>query len=459
MGAADGSYDVFISYSSMQREWAETLARNLTAAGRRVFFDQWRLKPGQKWVKSLHDGASLSRAAVLVASPEAQASGWVQEEYDKLKRREVEDPSFRIIPAVHSGPGDDFPFLGGIQWVDFRAPHDYAVSFRRLLCGLDDEEPGPDRAYAGPLELPPTGTTPRAKPRPERAAQAYDALFATRVVLVLAREAMGGSGAIEDVRMRLAANGGASLIHLTLPLVPDDGDPAEFYRELARQAGFAGDIDGGVDFQAAVDERARDGETLILVSRFEHASPRDQSDFAKAIRALSEMNGALRTILCGGKRLCELKYAHGDFSLLSNATEVIWPDPGAETIAGRLGRPQEEEAAIVELSGEHPALARDVAGRAPALASDGAFYEALKRSASLWAVLSPMAQHPDMREQLCACIGKTDLGPNNPYQKDDVLRELYWKGLIGAADDDPFARLRWRSDAIRRAAAEIVACL
>ncbi|MEM1151039.1 MAG: toll/interleukin-1 receptor domain-containing protein [Pseudomonadota bacterium] len=119
-------YDVFVSYSSIQRDWAEVLAHNLKGAGKTVFFDQWELTPGADWVLSLDSALDESRSAVLVASPEAQESGWVREEYAKLTRRRVSEPGFKIIPAVHSGAGHDFPFLGGIQWVDFRDPHPYA---------------------------------------------------------------------------------------------------------------------------------------------------------------------------------------------------------------------------------------------------------------------------------------------------------------------------------------------
>ena len=83
--------NVFISHSSTQREWVETLADNLQRAGKSVFLDLWRLVPGRDFIDGLRAGLAACRSSILVVSPEALQSGWVREEYEILKRRQAKD--------------------------------------------------------------------------------------------------------------------------------------------------------------------------------------------------------------------------------------------------------------------------------------------------------------------------------------------------------------------------------
>lgn len=53
-------FDVFISHSSHDKRWVETLAHNLQDAQLRVFFDKWSITPGQSFVQELDRG--LERA-------------------------------------------------------------------------------------------------------------------------------------------------------------------------------------------------------------------------------------------------------------------------------------------------------------------------------------------------------------------------------------------------------------
>lgn len=51
-------YDVFISHSSHDKRWVETLAHNLQDAQLRVFFDKWSNTPGKSLIAA---SASLAR--------------------------------------------------------------------------------------------------------------------------------------------------------------------------------------------------------------------------------------------------------------------------------------------------------------------------------------------------------------------------------------------------------------
>ncbi|MEZ5449866.1 MAG: toll/interleukin-1 receptor domain-containing protein [Thiolinea sp.] len=67
-------YDIFISYRSTQRDWAEALAHNLQSQDYKVFFDVWELRGGQNFTQA-EQALRHSRCAVLIATPEAAESG------------------------------------------------------------------------------------------------------------------------------------------------------------------------------------------------------------------------------------------------------------------------------------------------------------------------------------------------------------------------------------------------
>ena len=49
MIANDNQYDIFISYSAMDRSQAEIIAGLLSETGLKVWFDLWNLVPGKSW--------------------------------------------------------------------------------------------------------------------------------------------------------------------------------------------------------------------------------------------------------------------------------------------------------------------------------------------------------------------------------------------------------------------------
>ena len=125
-------YDVFISYRSEYKPWVETLARNLERQGLTVWLDDWRKRPGDLITETLDKAMMDSRAGVLVVTPEAVASGWVQEEYASMLARERKG-GFRLIPVILRET-EGFPFLRNRVWIDFTAPAAKASSSSSRAC-------------------------------------------------------------------------------------------------------------------------------------------------------------------------------------------------------------------------------------------------------------------------------------------------------------------------------------
>lgn len=148
-------YDIFISYRFTQHDWAEALAHNLVAQGYKVFIDAWELYGGQNFTQAIEQALRSSRCAILIATPEAADSGWVQHEYELMFNLKQKGAGFFFVPVVW-GKFPDFPFLDIVHAVDFGDSSEarYRKGFQRLLAALRQQAPGPAPCFDGLLKLP-----------------------------------------------------------------------------------------------------------------------------------------------------------------------------------------------------------------------------------------------------------------------------------------------------------------
>ena len=150
------TYDIFMSYRTTHADWVETLAYNLKAQDYSIFLDHWELIPGQYFPNAIYQALKNSRCAVLVASPDASDSGWVQQELQLMITLQNSGSGFFYAPIVIGEFPALLPFLETVQAVDFgdSSPALYRRAFQRLLCGLQQQSPGPDPMFKGELRLP-----------------------------------------------------------------------------------------------------------------------------------------------------------------------------------------------------------------------------------------------------------------------------------------------------------------
>lgn len=99
--ANDGfSFDVFLSHNSGDKGRVRLLAEELAAAGLRVWFDEWIIKPGDDIYLSVERGLDTSRVLVLCLSPAALGSGWVDLERSTALFRDPTNRARRFIPVL-----------------------------------------------------------------------------------------------------------------------------------------------------------------------------------------------------------------------------------------------------------------------------------------------------------------------------------------------------------------------
>jgi hypothetical protein len=129
-------YDVFLSHSSVDDEWAARLKAALTAKGLTVWLDLDEIRPGDVFVQALERGLESSGAVAIIVSPESMASGWVSEEYSRaLSMAKSRGSSLPLIPILLQDaelPG----FLANRSWADFRDEDQFDASVEQLIRGI-----------------------------------------------------------------------------------------------------------------------------------------------------------------------------------------------------------------------------------------------------------------------------------------------------------------------------------
>jgi len=142
----DFGYDVFLSHNSRDKDRVRTLARQIQAAGLRVWYDEWIIRPGDDIYLAVERGLDSSRVLVLCLSPAALGSGWVDLERSTALFRDPANRSRRFVPVLLTDcrlPDS----LRRYRYVDLR--HDAQPAVDELVASCRGEEPAP-RGRDGP---------------------------------------------------------------------------------------------------------------------------------------------------------------------------------------------------------------------------------------------------------------------------------------------------------------------
>lgn len=310
-------YDIFISYRFTQHDWAEVLAHNLVAQGYKVFIDAWELYGGQHFTHAIEQALKASRCAILIATPEAADSGWVQHEYELMFSLKQKGAGFFFVPVVW-GKFPDFPFLDVVHAVDFgdSAEAKYREAFQRLLCALRQTAPGPSPHFDGLLKLP--AAAPAAPAQLARKQRSFVEDIFTYVdggmpVMVLAQEGFNTQHYAQALKEKAeACYGEENVLHI-FPPASLKASSDQYFARLGKQCGFEAAIASSWEWSEAMEQRLLDGDELfLLVTGFENGAEDARRDLAGELRGLIEAHPMeFRLVMIGGERLAAMKYEHG----------------------------------------------------------------------------------------------------------------------------------------------------
>jgi hypothetical protein len=135
-------YDVFISYSNIDREKATQLAFDLIHRGYRVWFDKWEILAGQSIVDEVFSGILESEFLIVILSKDSCKSKWVQEELATGKLAEIERRRTSVIPVLLE-PCDIPAPLKSKLYADFTKS--WVDGLRVLTTSIDMHRMGLDR--------------------------------------------------------------------------------------------------------------------------------------------------------------------------------------------------------------------------------------------------------------------------------------------------------------------------
>lgn len=457
---------IFISHSSADKAWVTALAKNLQRRGYEVWLDIWHLTPGRSFIRGLQDALEKAHAGILVVTPEARASGWVQDEYEVMLRRKNTGSDFVIIPVV-LGNGEDFPFLGNIHCVDFRNHERYRRSLYEVICGVEGNSPGPDGEVEGELEIPPI---PHAPILQEDVTAFLDRMFGQleqdQLTMLLAQDGMATgpvtSRLLEFARRRFGAD---NVLHLVARCASSCQLDA-YFSALARQCGTANGDGTLACLEGCLEDRLLGGQKLCLViDHFESGPDAGRRQLASMLRGLHErFIDRLRIVFRGGEKLFDLKYDQGDISILNHVVAYDWPELTPFDLKNQYEQrfqdelPDDEAGAILAVSGGEPRMAlRCLQKRRvqPGLSIE-AYRNHLLSDEVILQLYAPIARERANAQAICTWLDQKVLGSALQYFSDPLWRSLYWRNLLTKRHVEGRKSLVWRCDVLREAGRELL---
>lgn len=130
--------DVFISYSRHDSEFVDRLVKDLEDAGLTVFFDR-RIEAGDSWVDVLSKSIESALFVLVVLSPDAVRSAWINQEINVGLNRESRGKA-KVIPLMVRDCNPPY-ILANKTWADFRENYDAGLkSLLPVLTQTIDSE-------------------------------------------------------------------------------------------------------------------------------------------------------------------------------------------------------------------------------------------------------------------------------------------------------------------------------
>jgi serine/threonine protein kinase len=119
------SQHLFLSYSRRNKTYAQQLQQHMKSGGFHVWIDD-AIEHGDQWFNQIHEAVKTCAAFLVIMTPDAEQSEWVQKEILLAKR--YKKPIFPLLLD-----GDEFALLIDIQFADVRANEMPNTDFHRRV--------------------------------------------------------------------------------------------------------------------------------------------------------------------------------------------------------------------------------------------------------------------------------------------------------------------------------------
>lgn len=463
--ATPKEYDIFISYRTTRRPWVEILAYNLQQQGYTVFLDAWELKAGDHFVREIFQALNHSKCALLIATPEAAESGWVQQEYEYMLDLEKKQKDFFWIPIVF-GEFPDFPFLSTTQALDFENSTEasYRSAFQKLLHGLKREAPGYNPYFSGNLQLPelekPVNQASAVHHSRKFTDTVIDYLSASTPLMILAQADTNTQHYSYALEQALPSNFPQSSFIKLFPPASTSADTSAYFGRLAKQCGLDEAISNSWEWADALAETLQQGsEVILFITGFENGSEEARGELAGELRGLlSNHPFSLKLIVMGGERLAAAKYELGKHSFFNDLEEIRLPDVSLADVKEiylqrytNIEINDELLGEVLSFTGKHPRLLEACLHQLNRGQTD---WKMAVSNSSLPSQLFTKFRNDQDSVRLLELLKRDTLGPQNAWLQDPLMRKLYWQNLLTTRDGE----YTWRCEFIQKTGQEILQC-
>lgn len=128
-------YHAFLSYSHLDKDIMRRIRSDLTSAGLTVWTDESLVPGTPSWKNAIENAIQSSKTLVVILSPDAKTSDWIEKEMDYARACNVQ-----IVPVLARGADDisAVPFeLINVQRIDLR--QDYRMGIKQLIQTIGDD--------------------------------------------------------------------------------------------------------------------------------------------------------------------------------------------------------------------------------------------------------------------------------------------------------------------------------
>ena len=138
--AKDEEFDVFLCHNSHDKPQVKEIARQLRAQGLKPWLDEWQLRPGLPWQRTLEAQIEQIKSAAVFVGKNGRGP-WQDMELEAFIREFI-SRNCPVIPVVLADAPDkpQLPiFLRGMTWVDFRKQNPDPM--KQLIWGIEGKNP------------------------------------------------------------------------------------------------------------------------------------------------------------------------------------------------------------------------------------------------------------------------------------------------------------------------------
>lgn len=171
MAEPDYRYDIFISYSHSDEEYARKIKKRLEdlCAGTKIFLSSESVNPGENFVSSIEDALTQAQYFLQILSPKSVMADWPLAERTAALLQDPSGRLGRVIPIIIEDCNLP-PLLSIRQWIDLRKKSNFEGGMERLARRVCNR-PIPRQngtSQSGSIKIPQAKLSGRSSYEPDR---------------------------------------------------------------------------------------------------------------------------------------------------------------------------------------------------------------------------------------------------------------------------------------------------